>query len=145
MTNNSTSTRAPGVSDFMKKAAAAAVAAAALTIAACSSAPVHVSGNEQLTNTITWSTASESDNFGFDIYRGEESDGPFARITPQPVLGAGTTDLPRDYRFVDNRIEADTVYFYYVESISLSGERKRFTPVMKAPPKKLSGHSSADD
>ncbi|MEX0915418.1 MAG: hypothetical protein WD397_16295 [Wenzhouxiangellaceae bacterium] len=119
----------------MKIATALSMAAAALAIAACTSAPMQESGNHRLTNTVTWSTASESNNFGFDIYRGEQNDGPFERITAQPVLGAGTTDLPRDYRFVDREIEAGKIYFYYVESISLSGERKRFTPVMKAPAK----------
>ena len=109
--------------------------AATLTMAACTGAPVHEPTGHRLTNTVKWSTASESDNFGFDVYRAEQRDGPYERITPQPVLGAGTTDLPRDYRFVDDGIEADTAYFYYVESISLSGKRKRFTPIMEAPPK----------
>lgn len=85
-----------------------------------------------LSNTITWSTASESDNFGYDVYRSESRDGPFVRITSQPVLGAGTTDMPNDYRFVDREIEAGKAYFYYVESISMSGRRKPFTPVMKS-------------
>jgi len=126
------------------------IPAAALALAGCASTPAPheaqpTSADRELTNTITWSTASESDNFGFDIYRSERSDGPFKRITPQPVLGAGTTDLPRDYRFVDAGIKAGRTYFYYVESISLSGERKRFTPVMMAPPKHLSGNTSGDD
>ena len=132
MTNCPTRQRVRGASRLRRVASALAV----LTIAACAGAPVHEPGVHRPTNTITWSTASESDNFGFDIYRSEQGDGPFERITLQPVLGAGTTDLPMDYRFVDHQIEADTIYFYYVESISLSGERKRFTPVMKAPPKK---------
>lgn len=111
------------------------MAAATLTMAACAGTPAPGPSEHRLTNTITWSTASESDNFGFDIYRAEHRDGPYERITPQPVLGAGTTDLPGDYRFVDHRIEAGTAYFYYVESISLSGKRKRFTPIMEAPPR----------
>jgi len=112
------------------------MAAATLTMAACASTPGHAPTEHPLSNAITWSTASESDNFGFDVYRAKQADGPYERITPQPLLGGGTTDLPRDYRYVDRGIEAETVYFYYVESISLSGKRKRFTPVMKAAPKK---------
>jgi hypothetical protein len=90
---------------------------------------------EPLTNTVTWSTASESDNFGFDVYRAERREGPYERITAQPLEGGGTTDLPRDYRFVDERVEPGVEYFYYVESVSLSGERRRFTPIMRAAPK----------
>lgn len=93
------------------------------------------SSKDRLTNTVTWATASESDNFGFDVYRSTVRSAPFERLTVEPVAGGGTTDLPRSYRFVDDEIEAGQEYFYYVESISLSGERKRFTPVMRAPPK----------
>lgn len=106
------------------------VLATVLALAGCATPT-----GEPLTNTVTWSTASESDNFGFDVYRAETPEGPFVRITPQPVLGAGTSDLIGNYRFVDRKIDAGRAYFYYVESISLSGKRKRFTPVMQAPPK----------
>lgn len=109
---------------------------AALNLAGCAGLPETTDeGNGALANTIKWSTASESDNFGFDIYRSQSADGGFERITTQPIVGGGTTDVPRQYRFVDESIEAGQTYFYYVESISLSGERKRFTPLMRAPAK----------
>ena len=85
-----------------------------------------------LTNTIRWSTASEVDNFGFDVYRGDAEEGPFVRLTSTPVAGAGTSDEPHAYRFVDETISAGKVYYYYVESISLAGVRERFTPVIRA-------------
>lgn len=91
--------------------------------------------SDQLINVISWSTASESDNFGFDVYRSETEQGPFVRISTEPLEGGGTTDLPRNYRFVDETIVSGQEYFYYVESISLSGQRQRFTPLMKAPAK----------
>jgi len=91
-----------------------------------------VAEDAALSNTVRWSTASESDNFGFDVYRSEHADGPFERITVQPETGAGTTDLRQRYWFEDRGIKPGTVYFYYVESISLDGRRKRLTPVMKA-------------
>jgi len=80
-------------------------------------------------NVIRWSTASEHDSFGYDIYRGISEDGPFSVINSEVIPGAGTTDLPNSYEFVDDVIEPDTVYWYYIESISLSGERKQITPV----------------
>ena len=92
-------------------------------------------GGEAYQNTIKWSTASELDNFGYDVYRGENPDGPFERINPDVIEGAGTTDEPTRYRFVDDAIDPRKTYYYYVESISLAGVRERFTPVGKAPPK----------
>jgi len=88
-----------------------------------------------LENTLRWTTASEVDNFGFDVYRGESPDGPFECITEQPILGAGTIDTPSDYTYVDRAIDPRREYFYYVESISMNGERKMFTPIIRAPAK----------
>jgi metallo-beta-lactamase class B len=90
---------------------------------------------ESLVNTIRWATASEVDNFGFDVYRSEREEGPFVRINPEIVEGAGTTDEPQSYELVDDTIDPHKTYYYYVESISMSGQRERFTPVGKAPPK----------
>lgn len=85
-----------------------------------------------LENTLRWKTASEVDNFGFDVYRGPSPDGPFERITAEPIPGAGTTDEPQYYVFVDDTIEAGRPYWYFVESISMMGARERFTPVFEA-------------
>ncbi len=86
-------------------------------------------------NTIKWTTASEVDNFGFDIYRGDGPDGPFERINAETIEGAGTVDEPSDYRYVDDTIDPRRTYYYYVEAISMDGRRERFTPVGKAGPK----------
>lgn len=86
-------------------------------------------------NTISWSTASEHDNFGFDIYRSQDPEGPFTRLNKSPVEGAGTVDEPRSYEWVDATIDPRETYYYYVESISMAGVRERFTPVGKADPK----------
>lgn len=86
-------------------------------------------------NTVRWSTASEVDNFGYDVYRGTSPEGPFERITADPIPGAGTTDEPQKYSFVDDKIDPYQTYFYYVEAISLAGVRERFTPIIQSKPK----------
>jgi hypothetical protein len=86
-------------------------------------------------NVIRWETASEQDNFGYDIYRGLSEEGPFERINPEIIPGAGTTDIPQNYEFSDNGIQPETIYWYYVESISLSGDRRRMTPIYPSRPK----------
>ncbi len=85
-----------------------------------------------LKNTIRWATASEVENFGYDVYRGEGEEGPFVRLTAKPIPGAGTSDEPHKYSYVDKDIDPTKEYWYYVESISFSGVRERFTPVQKA-------------
>ena len=86
-------------------------------------------------NVLRWATASEKDNFGYDVYRSLNEAGPFERINPEIIPGAGTTDLPQHYEYTDKAIEPNTVYWYYIESISLNGDRKRMTPIYPSPPK----------
>ena len=93
---------------------------------------------ESYKNTIRWTTASEVDNFGYDVYRAANEEGPFECLNETPIEGAGTSDVPQSYVYVDDTIDPDQEYFYYVESISMSGERARFTPVYRVPPKRKS-------
>ena len=95
--------------------------------------------DKPLVNTLKWTTASEVDNFGFDIYRGLSEDGPFEKITAEPLAGAGTTDEPQKYVFEDEAIDSSEDYYYYIESISLGGIREIFSPIIKAPAKKPAG------
>jgi hypothetical protein len=88
-----------------------------------------------LTNTIRWKTASEVENFGYDVYRAEDEQGPFVRITDLPIPGYGTTDVPQSYEYSDEAISPNQAYYYYVESISMGGKRDRFTPVYRSQPK----------
>lgn len=91
---------------------------------------------EPVANTLKWTTASEVDNFGFDIYRSLSEDGPFDRITKEPMAGAGTIDEPQKYVFVDSEIDPTKDYYYYIESISLGGIREKFSPVIRSPAKR---------
>jgi len=93
-------------------------------------------------NTLKWSTASEVENFGYDIYRADAEDGPWVRINAKPIAGAGTLDEPSYYQYVDTNIDSTRIYYYYVESISLKGVREKFTPVIKAPAKRSAGGPS---
>ncbi len=86
---------------------------------------------ERPANHLRWSTATESENFGYDVYRAESEDGPFERINKDPILGAGTTDEPTSYEFVDDDIDPYITYWYYLESISMTGAKERFTPVFR--------------
>ena len=85
-----------------------------------------------LRNRIRWSTASEVDNFGYDVYRSLEEKGTFAKVNTKPILGHGTTDEPQSYEFYDDTIDEGIAYWYYVESISIDGEREIFTPIFQA-------------
>jgi hypothetical protein len=96
-----------------------------------------VPADKRLGNTVKWSTASEEDTFGYDVYRGEKEDGPFVRLTKTPILGAGTSNDTHKYQYVDDSADPCADHWYYVEEITTQGTRDKFTPVFKRPAKLL--------
>jgi hypothetical protein len=98
--------------------------------------------DKRLSNTARWTTASEEENFGYDVYRGDAEAGPFAKLTKQPMLGNGTTSDTHKYAYVDDTIDPCKEYWYYVESISTDGIREKFTPVFHAPAKRQAGDAA---
>lgn len=66
---------------------------------------------------LAWLTASETDNFGFDVERGASRD-TFTKIGFVP--GNGTTATERRYQFLDDKVSSGIV-FYRLKQIDLNG------------------------
>lgn len=122
--------------------AAADGAAAAVPEGACGDQSA-LPKEQRLANTPRWTTASEVDNFGYEVFRGDAEDGPFTKLGDKPILGAGTTDETRKYEYRDDTIDPCRDYWYYVESIATDGVREKFTPVFKAPAKRRAAAAPA--
>ena len=73
---------------------------------------------------VRWTTESELDNAGFNIYRSETRDGEFKQVNAQLIQGAGTTGERNAYEWVDTTAKPDVVYYYQIEDVSFSGERQ---------------------
>jgi hypothetical protein len=78
---------------------------------------------------IEWSTASELDTAGFNLYRGQSPNGPFVKIntdlipaSPDPLVGGS-------YNYKDHQAEAGVVYYYQLEDVEYNGNRSRFGPI----------------
>lgn len=102
-----------------------------------------IAPEERLANTPKWSLASEQDNFGFDVFRGDTEEGEFIKLNENPILGAGTTDETQKYQFRDDTIDPCREYWYYVDSISTDGVREKMTPTFKAAAKRSPRSDSA--
>ena len=92
--------------------------------------------DQRVANTARWTTASEQDNFGFDVYRSDTENGEFKKLTKDPIVGAGTSDETHKYEYRDDSVDPCREYWYYVEGVSTSGTREKFTPTFRAPPKR---------
>jgi hypothetical protein len=79
--------------------------------------------------TLKWSTASEVDNYGFFVHRGDSQDGPFTPRNEKIIPGAGNKDTPSRYVWEDHDVERGKTYYYYLESVSIQGVKEKFSPV----------------
>jgi len=80
---------------------------------------------------IKWRTESETNNLGFNLYRSENRQGKYVRVNSHLIAGAGSTDKPHTYQFVDEGITAGKTYYYYIEYISLNGTKEK-SPIIEA-------------
>ena len=86
---------------------------------------------------LEWATQSELDNAGFNILRSETKSGRFAKVNPSLIVGAGTISESHDYEWTDTTTKPNGAYFYRIEDVSFSGNRRRLATV------RMRGHVSA--
>ena len=72
---------------------------------------------------IRWTTESELDNAGFNIYRSDSALGEFKQVNEQMIQGNGTTAERSSYKWSDVSAKPGVVYYYQIEDVSLAGER----------------------
>jgi len=83
---------------------------------------------------IFWTTQSEVNNSGWNIYRGESEishqNDETTQINPNIIPGSDTTSEPTEYVFVDEyEVTEGATYWYWIESRNNSGETETFGPI----------------
>ncbi|MCD4817806.1 MAG: lamin tail domain-containing protein [Candidatus Cloacimonetes bacterium] len=74
------------------------------------------------TLSIYWTTASETDNSYWKVYRANSDNFDESIIVSNNIDGAGTTAEPTDYIFIDETDYMDnTTYYYWIQSVDYSG------------------------
>jgi hypothetical protein len=74
---------------------------------------------------LKWTTETEIDHLGWNIYRSEEKDGEFVKVNDGLIEGAGNSAMPLDYKYVDNTTEPGKEYYYYIEDLDIFGETNK--------------------
>jgi hypothetical protein len=73
---------------------------------------------------VRWATESQDNVFGFNVMRTEAEGGPYAKINRSVIPGEGTTNMPKSYCYLDTAVERGKTYWYYIEEVTLDGQRK---------------------
>lgn len=82
---------------------------------------------------LKWTTASEVDNAGFNIYRSEDFNGEFVKINEALIPAKGSSTRGASYFFIDEDITKENTYCYKLEDVDLSGKATLHGPVCITP------------
>jgi hypothetical protein len=77
---------------------------------------------------IGWTTETEPNNAGFNIFRSQQENGEYVKINESFISALGNTTSGTSYRYTDNPENAG-VYYYKLQAISLSGDSSFHGPV----------------
>jgi hypothetical protein len=90
-----------------------------LTLTGCT-APVRVE----------WSTETEMNTAGFNLFRGESPDGPFdVKVNDQLIAPAQDPMTGGKYQYVDKTAKPGVTYYYRLEEVEKNGARNNYGPI----------------
>jgi hypothetical protein len=87
---------------------------------------------------VAWETASEISSSGFNIHRGLSEDGPDVRINDELIPAKGNELDGASYSFADRDIVDGLDYYYWIESVDVTGVGTMHGPVSVAAADELS-------
>lgn len=79
---------------------------------------------------VEWSTASELDTVGFNLFRSQTASDPGVQVNPELIPASQDTQTGGDYRYTDNFVVSGKEYYYYLEDVSMGGSIQRHGPVI---------------
>ncbi len=82
---------------------------------------------------IEWSTASEVDSAGFNIYRSESENGEYTKINGALIPTEGSPTEGASYVFTDDGLQNRKTYWYKLEDVDMNGTATMHGPVSAMP------------
>ena len=82
---------------------------------------------------VKWSTESETDNAGFNIYRSKSENGEYIKINDSLIPAQGASTQGASYEFTDSNVKNRKTYWYKLEDIDLNGTATMHGPVSATP------------
>jgi alpha-tubulin suppressor-like RCC1 family protein len=82
---------------------------------------------------LTWTTASEIENAGFNIYRAEAEDGEYIKINLSVIPAGGSPTNGASYQYIDEDVRNRRTYYYKLEDLDIYGKSTMHGPVSAKP------------
>ena len=71
--------------------------------------------------TVEWSTASEFNTAGFNVLRGDNSNGPFTRLNAAVIPASSDPLVGGSYVYTDTNVTPGQTYYYQLEEVEFGG------------------------
>lgn len=79
---------------------------------------------------LNWTTQSETENYGFHVYRSNSRDSDYEKITSEIIPGRGNSDQAYTYALTDYSVLAGNTYYYKLADVDFSGNMKFHGPIV---------------
>jgi hypothetical protein len=80
-----------------------------------------------------WTTESEIDNAGFNLYRSASENGEYIKINASLIPAKGSSTQGASYGFIDDDVQNRKTYYYKLEDIDLNGKSTMHGSVSATP------------
>jgi hypothetical protein len=84
----------------------------------------------QPTVVVEWSTASELNTVGFNVYRSETKDGPIIKVNDHLIPSAADSVKGGNYTYRDSTVTLGQTYYYWLEDVSSNGTTNKNGPIV---------------
>ncbi len=78
---------------------------------------------------VEWTTASEINTAGFNLYRSDSKAGPFDKVNDQLIPASSDPVAGASYRYEDGNVAAGQTYYYELEDVEFNGAAARHGPI----------------
>jgi len=79
---------------------------------------------------VDWSTETEMNTAGFNLYRGESPDGPFeVKVNEKLIPAAPDPMTGGKYHYSDNSAQAGKTYYYQLQEVEKTGGVNKYGPI----------------
>jgi hypothetical protein len=85
--------------------------------------------SREATVLVEWSTASELDTVGFNLYRADTPGGPFIQVNNELIPASSDPLAGGNYSYPDGAVQPGRTYYYELEEVQSNGGRDRFGPI----------------